>query len=68
MGAGTVENPPPYVFAGNRSAYLQNKKRKHVAIGAGEYVLTTLLDEVAYFRLYLRLSDGFSMGTSALVN
>jgi len=64
VGAGTVESPSLYVLAGNRSAYLENKKRQHAAIGQGEYVPSTPIDEVAYFRLYIRLQDGFSMGTS----
>jgi hypothetical protein len=64
VGAGTVENPSQYVFAGNRSAYVENKKGKHTAKGAGEYVPETPIDDVAYFRLYLRLQDGFSTGTT----
>jgi hypothetical protein len=31
VGAGTVERPSKYVFAGNRSAYLENRERKHEA-------------------------------------
>ena len=64
VGAGTVEMPSKYVFAGNRSAYLENKERKHEADGAGEYVPEIPIDDVAYFRLYLRLQDGFSTGTA----
>ncbi len=64
VGAGTVESPSPFVFAGNRSAYVENKKGKHTAKGAGEYVPETPIDDVAYFRLYLRLQDGFSTGTT----
>ena len=64
VGAGTVESPSQYVFAGNRSAYLENKKHKHGAIGAGEYVPEIPIDDVAYFRLYLRMQDGFSTGTT----
>ena len=64
VGAGTVERPSKYVFAGNRSAYLENKKEKHEADGAGEYVPEIAIDDVAYFRLYLRMQDGFSTGTS----
>ena len=64
VGAGTVERPSKYVFAGNRSAYLENKERKHEADGAGEYVPEIPIDDVAYFRLYLRLQDGFSTGTA----
>jgi hypothetical protein len=64
VGAGTVESPSQYVFAGKRSAYLENKKGKHHAVGAGQYVPEMPIDEVAYFRLYLRLQDGFSTGTT----
>jgi hypothetical protein len=64
VGAGTVERPSKYVFAGNRSAYLENKERKHEADGAGEYVPEIPIDDVAYFRIYLRLQDGFSTGES----
>jgi hypothetical protein len=64
VGAGTVESPSKYVFAGNRSAYLESKKHKHEAKGAGEYVPEFPIDDVAYFRLYLRLQDGFSTGTT----
>jgi len=64
VGAGTVESPSQYVFAGNRSAYLENKKGKHDAVGAGQYVPEIPIDDVAYFRLYLRLQDGFSTGTT----
>ncbi len=64
VGAGTVEIPSKYVFAGNRSAYLENKKGKHDAVGAGQYVPEIPIDDVAYFRLYLRLQDGFSTGTT----
>lgn len=64
VGAGTVERPSKYVFAGNRSAYLENKERKHEADGAGEYVPEIPIDDVAYFRLYLRMQDGFSTGES----
>ena len=64
VGAGVVESPSEYVFAGNRSAYLENKKEKHNAVGAGQYVPETPIDDVAYFRLYLRLQDGFSTGTT----
>jgi hypothetical protein len=64
VGAGTVERPSKYVFGGNRSAYLENKEEKHEADGAGEYVPEIPIDDVAYFRLYLRMQDGFSTGTS----
>lgn len=64
VGAGVVERPSKYVFAGNRSAYLENKAEKHEADGAGEYVPEIPIDDVAYFRLYLRMQDGFSTGTS----
>jgi hypothetical protein len=64
VGAGTVERPSQYVFAGNRSAYLESKKHKHGAKGAGEYVPEIPIDDVAYFRVYLRLQDGFSTGTT----
>jgi hypothetical protein len=64
VGAGTVESPSPYVFAGNRSAYLENKKGKHDAMGSGQYIPEIPIDDVAYFRLYLRLEDGFSTGTT----
>ena len=63
-GAGTVERPSQYVFAGNRSGYVENKKGYHDAMGAGQYVPDIPIDEVAYFRLYLRLQDGFSTGTT----
>jgi len=64
VGAGTVEAPSQYVFAGHRSAYLENKKGIHDAIGSGQYVPEIPIDDVAYFRLYLRLQDGFSTGTT----
>jgi hypothetical protein len=64
VGAGTVARPSKYVFSGNRSAYLENKEEKHEADGAGEYVPVIPMDDVAYFRLYLRMQDGFSTGTS----
>jgi hypothetical protein len=64
VGAGTVESPSQYVFAGNRSAYVENKKGRHDAMGAGQYVPEIPIDEVAYFRLYLRLQEGFSTGTT----
>lgn len=64
VGAGIVESPSQYVFAGNRSAYIENKKRKHDATGAGEYVPEIPIEDVAYFRLYLRLQDSFSTGTT----
>ena len=64
VGAGTVESPPQYVFAGNRSAYVENKRGYHDAMGGGQYVPEIPIDEVAYFRLYLRLQDGFSTGTT----
>jgi hypothetical protein len=64
VGAGTVESPSQYVFAGNRSGYLENKKGYHDAMGAGQYVPEIPIDDVAYFRLYLRLQDGFSTGTT----
>jgi len=67
VGAGRVERPSKYVFAGNRSAYLENKEEKHEADGAGEYVPEIPIDDVAYFRLYLRMQDGFSTGTSEQV-
>jgi len=63
-GAGIVETPSQYVFAGNRSAYVENKKGSHDALGGGQYVPEIPIDEVAYFRLYLRLQDGFSTGTT----
>jgi hypothetical protein len=62
VGAETVESPSQYVFSGNRSAYLENKKGKHGARGSGQYVPETPVDDAAYFRLYLRLQDGFSTG------
>jgi len=46
VGAGTVESPSQYVFAGNRSAYLENKKGKHDAVGAGQYVPEIPIDDV----------------------
>jgi hypothetical protein len=64
VGAGTVESPSKYVFAGKRSAYLENKKGSHEAIGEGQYVPEIPIDDVAYFRLYLRLEDSFSTGTT----
>ena len=64
VGAGIVESPSQYVFAGNRSAYVENKKGYHDAMGAGQYVPEIPIDEVAYFRVYLRLQDGFSTGTT----
>ncbi len=63
-GAGTVEGPSQYVFAGHRSAYLENKKGYHDAMGAGQYVPEIPVDDMAYFRLYLRLQDGFSTGST----
>jgi Polysaccharide lyase 14 len=64
VGAGVVSGPEKYVFAGNYSAYLEAKKGKHDSLGAGEYVPKQPIEDVAYMRLYLRLEDGFSMGTS----
>jgi len=64
VGAGTVENPAQYVFAGNRSAFVENKKGYHDAMGAGQYVPEIPIDDAAYFRLYLRLQDGFSTGST----
>jgi hypothetical protein len=64
VGAGTVERPSPYVFAGNRSAYIENKKGYHDALGSGQYVPEIPIDDVAYVRLYMRLQDGFSTGTT----
>jgi hypothetical protein len=64
-GAGTVTLPSTYVFAGKHSAYLEAQKGRHESVGGGEYVPKTPIDEVAYVRLYLRLEDGFSMGTSS---
>ena len=64
VGAGTVESPSKYVFDGNRSVYLENRERKHEAEGAGEYVPEIQIDDVAHFRLYLRMEDGFSTGES----
>ena len=64
VGAGTVGSPSQYVFAGNRSAYVENRKGYHDANGAGQYVPEIAIDDVAYFRLYLRLQDGFSTGTT----
>ena len=64
VGAGTVESPSQYVFAGNRSAYLENKKGYHDALGTGQYVPEIPIDDVAYFRLYMRLQDGFSTGAT----
>jgi hypothetical protein len=63
-GAGTVTVPSQYVFAGKQSAYLEARKGRHESAGGGEYVPKIPIDEVAYVRLYLRLEDGFSMGTS----
>ncbi len=63
-GAGTVEGPSPFIFAGHRSAYLENKKGYHDAMGAGQYVPEIPVDGVAYFRLYLRLQDSFSTGST----
>ena len=64
VGAGTAESPSQYVFAGKRSAYVENKKGYHDAFGAGQYVPEIPIDDVAYFRLYLRLQNGFSTGTT----
>ncbi len=64
VGAGIVESPAKYVFAGKRSAYLENQKGSHWALGSGQYVPEIPVDDVAYFRLYLRLEDGFSTGTT----
>jgi ankyrin repeat protein len=64
VGAGTVERPSQYVFAGKRSAYVENKKGYHDAFGSGQDVPEIPIDDAAYFRLYLRLQDGFSTGTT----
>jgi ankyrin repeat protein len=64
VGGGTVESPSKYIFAGKRSAYIKNNKGRHDAFGAGQYVPEIPIDDVAYFRLYLRLQDGFSTGTA----
>lgn len=65
VGAGTVETPSKYVFAGKRSAYLEVPKGSHDSLGYGEYVPRTPIDDVAYVRMYLRLEDDFSMGTAS---
>ncbi len=64
VGAGTVSLPSPYVFAGNRSAYLEARKRRHPSVGLGEYVLDPAPDNAVYVRLFLRFEDGFSIGTA----
>ena len=64
VGAGTVSSPDKYVFAGNKSAYLEARKGSHESLGAGEYFPAQPIDDVVYMRVYLRLEDGFSMGTS----
>jgi ankyrin repeat protein len=64
VGAGTVESPSQYVFAGKRSAYVENKKGYHDAFGSGQDVPDIPIDDAAYFRLYVRLQDGFSTGTT----
>lgn len=64
VGAGTVSPPSKYVFAGKRSAYLEVPKGSHGSLGYGEYVPRTPIDDVVYVRMYLRLADDFSMGTS----
>jgi hypothetical protein len=64
VGAGTVSTPSKYVFAGKRSAYLEVRKGRHESSGSGEYVPRTPIDDVVYVRMYLRLADDFSMGTS----
>lgn len=63
VGAGTVSSPLEYVFAGKRSSYIQSHEGEHRSSGAGEYVPNTPLDE-AYARLYIRLPDDFSIGSS----
>jgi hypothetical protein len=64
LGQGTVSDPPSYVFSGRRSAYTESKKGRHESSGSGEYVPEAAVDGEAYVRLYLRLQDGFSMGSS----
>jgi hypothetical protein len=65
VGAGTVSLPSKYVFAGKRSAYLEVQKGSHESFGYGEYVPRAPIDDVVYVRMYLRLADDFSMGTSS---
>jgi len=64
VGAGTVSTPSKYVFAGNRSAYLEVPKGSHESLGDGEYVPKTPIEDMAYVRTYLRLADDFSMGSA----
>jgi hypothetical protein len=64
VGKGTVSSPVKYVFSGSRSGYIESKKGKHKSFGSGEYVPKTAIDDKVYVRFYLRLQDGFSMGSS----
>jgi len=64
VGAGIVESPSQYVFAGKRSAYVESKKGYHDAVGSGQYIPEIPIDDVAYFRLYLRLQNDFSTGST----
>lgn len=60
--SGTVSTPAKYVFAGARSVYLQGQTGQHDSLGAGEHAPATTVGTV-YFRVYLRLEDGFTMGS-----
>jgi len=64
LGVGTVSSPQRYVFAGERSAIMLNHRDKHDAEGNGKYVLQEPIEEQAYVRLYLRLSDHFTLGSA----
>ncbi|HUL29816.1 MAG TPA: hypothetical protein VLZ03_05115 [Thermodesulfobacteriota bacterium] len=64
VGAGTVDAPSKYIFAGKRSGFLEVPKGSHGSYGYGEYVPRIPINDVVYVRMYLRLEDDFSMGTA----
>ena len=64
IGVGTVSSPLEYVFSGKRSAVVINREGLHEAEGDGKFVPRDPIDKVAFVRLYLRLSDHFSLGSA----
>ncbi len=64
VGLDTVQQPAKYVFAGQRSAYLQMVKGEHRSRGHGEYVPAEAMNETVYIQTRVRLEDGFSLGTA----
>jgi hypothetical protein len=63
-GPDTVSNPADYVFAGERALILQGYGGEHDSGGAGEFApWTGDGPDTVYMRVYLRLEDGFSLGS-----